>query len=69
MNDYIKELLESYGFETLGDLIEAIENNIFILNHDKLECEEERLDEVNELLELNKGVLKSLLELAEKMEE
>lgn len=69
MNDNIKELLESYGFETLGDLIEAIENNIFILNHDKLECEEERLDEVNELLELNKGVLKSLLELAEKMEE
>lgn len=69
MNDNIKELLESYGFETLGDLIEAIENNIFILNHDKLECEEEKLDEVNELLELNKGVLKSLLELAEKMEE
>ena len=69
MNDNIKELLESYGFETLGDLIEAIENNIFILNHDKLECEDERLDEVNELLELNKGVLKSLLELAEKMEE
>lgn len=69
MNDNIKELLESYGFESLGDIIEAIENNIFILNHDKLECEEERLDEVNELLELNKGVLKSLLELAEKMEE
>lgn len=69
MNDNIKELLESYGFETLGDLIEAIENNIFILNHDKLECEEERLDEVNELLELNKSVLKSLLELAKKMEE
>ena len=69
MNDNIKELLESYGFESLGDIIEAIENNIFILNHDKLECEEERLDEVNELLELNKSVLKSLLELAEKMEE
>lgn len=69
MNDNLKELLESYGFESLGDIIEAIENNIFILNHDKLECEEERLDEVNELLELNKGVLKSLLELAEKMEE
>lgn len=69
MNDNIKELLESYGFESLGDLIETIENNIFILNHDKLECEEDRLDEVNDLLELNKSVLKSLLELVEKMEE
>lgn len=69
MNDNIKELLESYGFESLGDLIDAIENNIFILNHDKLECEEDKLDEINDLLNLNKSVLKSLLELAEKMEE
>lgn len=69
MSEDVKALLESYGYETLGDLIDAIENNIFILNHDKLECEEERLDEVNELLDLNKGVLKALLELAEKMEE
>lgn len=69
MSEDVKALLESYGYETLGDLIDAIENNIFILNHDKLECEEERLGEVNELLDLNKGVLKALLELAEKMEE
>ncbi len=65
----VQDLLKVYGFESLEELIETIENNIFILQHDKLECEEDRLEEINELLDLNKSVLKSLQELVEKMEE
>ena len=73
MSDSIKDIVSLLGFDNEQDLLKTLEDNLYILNHDKKEIMEQsnskenlmKLNEINELIKITESAKNHLKHLME----